>query len=414
MTNDDNVDVISITEGEFVLALVHSFSGDADSSNNTDSIDDCVDIATDDAEDSNYFPESTNNNNDSYINNNDIIIVNIIGSTDIHKDDEISNNNDSNDMNYASTSITIINGESSVQSAYQAQDKMNSENFINCSDCINNNYNEYDSVVDEKTNACVDTIDVGIHNNNKESFDNDTYSNAIDVDIHNNNGDTCSDAIVVHYDDGNDDNKIINSCHVCCPDDKSNDNNENAPRNIFVSIKLEKKIDNLNQGSNQEDLNCSVVIPSSNTHTSGIDNDDVDTYNPNNASDGINNGENDVDDDNNYIKHDSDSGYNNSVVSNVYLYNNIHDKDNVFSYSVNNHHNNDPYDALVYDNNGNNKNSNKNGGTNTISNCIDSSNIINAISDSDEDDDTEYNIIILNKDGNNKDRFSVMANLSKC
>ena len=60
-------------------------------------------------------------------------------------------------------------------------------------------------------------------------------------------------------------------------------------------------------------------------------------------------------------------------------------------------------DILVYDNNGgDNKNNKEDDDTNTISNYIDRSNITNAVSDSDEDDDIGCAIIISNQVGNNK------------
>ena len=71
-----------------------------------------------------------------------------------------------------------------------------------------------------------------------------------------------------------DDNKTINPCDVCFRDDRRINNNEKAARDISVSLQLEKKIDNSNQGSNS-------------SHTGGIDNDDSDTYGSSSVSDDI-------------------------------------------------------------------------------------------------------------------------------
>ena len=149
------------------------------------------------------------------------------------------------------------------------------------------------------------------------------------------------------------DNKTINPCDVCFRDDRCIDNNERATRDISVSHKLEKNIDNSNQSSNQEDPNCVFVIYKS-SHTSGIDNDDLDTHGPSSVSDKI------------------------DIILSAYS-------------SV-------EADDLVCDINGNTDD-----GANTISTCIDSSSTTNAVRDSNEDDDIGCNTIIPYKVGNNKD-----------
>ena len=130
----------------------------------------------------------------------------------------------------------------------------------------NNESTTVDNNVCITTSVCSDTIDVYIHNN-KDEFYFGTFDD-------------------IHY--NNDDNNIVNPCHVCA-----------APGIFSISIKLEEKIDNLNQNLNQEGWNCSFVIPSSKNHTNCFGNDEFDTYGPSNASDIINNKENDKFDNNN-------------------------------------------------------------------------------------------------------------------
>ena len=113
--------------------------------------------------------------------------------------------------------------------------------------------------------------------------------------------------------------EFLDLFYVCVSD-------KNAPS---VSVRLEKKINNLHQDSNQDDSNCYVVISRSQSNIDHSNN----KYGPNNTSDSIDNKEN-------------------VLVCNI---------------DVNNNKNNE-------DDN-----------TKTISNCIDTSNITNAVSDSDED-----------------------------
>ena len=101
----------------------------------------------------------------------------------------------------------------------------------------NKNNNDESTTVDNNayiaTDACSDAIDVGIHNKSD-----DACSSAIDVGTHSNNkGFYFGTFDEVYYDD------------------------ENAP-SVFVK---------LDQGSNKDNSNCSVVIPSSRGHTSDSD-----------------------------------------------------------------------------------------------------------------------------------------------
>ena len=107
---------------------------------------------------------------------NDATIVDIYGSDDIHDDDE---NDHHNNGNNASNSVTMNNKESSFRSAYHDHDIMNSKESINSSDNINNDYVEYDYVIEERDNnhiditgACPDVIN--------DQYDDDDVNTIID------------------------------------------------------------------------------------------------------------------------------------------------------------------------------------------------------------------------------------------
>ena len=139
------------------------------------------------------------------------------------------------------------------------------------------------------TNGKYDNNDVVVGNIDNSTKNDAVADNSDSVSNDKNNYDNGTTNDTMNISNG----EFLDPCDVFVRD-------KNTPS---VSVRLEKKIDNSNQDSNQDDSNSYVVILSSKSNIDRSNN----TYGPNNASNSIDNKDND----NSHTYHDDCNNNNN-------------------------------------------------------------------------------------------------------